>query len=211
MKASALRKVLWMTCILTLVFAGSASALSVTDTATGALIPNRTIYPGFVQNGDFTITGGGPGAPIVGDGIDEYTTWVFDFTADPGFGAFSASAMPLTSALLKLTLTPRSGLITTDFIRIEGLSNITDPIQSLSVLPLGVTTTVEIELLDHYSSADILNIFSPGGILPMYYHDDAILSYAELILQTQTVPEPASLILVGVGLLGIAVLIRKKR
>ncbi|MCP4351094.1 MAG: hypothetical protein GY795_36985, partial [Desulfobacterales bacterium] len=48
---------------------------------------------------------------------------------------------------------------------------ITPEIQNLDA---GVTTSVELDLLDYYSDTDIIGALSAnGGKLPMYYQDDA--------------------------------------
>jgi hypothetical protein len=205
---SKLRNIILATLVFTFGFACSASAISVTASATGDLVPETAEYPNTVQNGDFTIAGNSI-ATHVGDGNDEYTTWDFDFTADPNFASFSASSDPLASAFLTLTLTPCNRLITTDVLKIEGLSLITTPI--IQDLPVGQTVTIQFDLLDFYTSSAILGVFAatPNGALPMYYADDAILSYAELTLNT--IPEPTTLFLLGLGLAGIAVLRRRKR
>jgi hypothetical protein len=146
-------------------------------------------------DGDFTYDGN-PGATPVGDGNDETVTWTFDFTTDPDFPSFPALG-PLTSALLTMTLTPQNGLISTDLFRIDGLTNVITPIiQSLSV---GVSSTVSIELLDFYTSADILGVLGAhAGSLPMVYGDDALFTFAQLDLTAA--PEPATFVLLACGL-----------
>ncbi|MHC4617828.1 MAG: CARDB domain-containing protein [Planctomycetota bacterium] len=158
--------------------------ITITATANGSLIPSRAEFPSSVTNGDFHIAGNEL-APIVGDGSDETTTWQFGFTGDPNYPAFSTS-WPLISAMLTLTLPPRNELITTDFVRIEGLPNIITPV--IRTLPVGVTSTVHLQLLGlpGYASSDILGVFvSHAGQVPMYYHDDSIVSSAKLELTQQ--------------------------
>ena len=58
-----------------------------------------------LQNGDFRI-GANPAAGVghvTGDGVDETTTWAFDFTADPQYAAFLAEG-GLAEARLTLVL-----------------------------------------------------------------------------------------------------------
>ena len=185
-----------LTALLVVAFmGGSAYALSITATASGSPNPDTATHPDTVTNGDFTILGNNT-HKLVGNGVDEDTVWDFDFTGDTNFGAFPTN-VPLASAMFSLTLNPKNALITTDAVKIEGLSGITDPIQGLSV---NTPSTVEFDLLDYYSSADILGAFT-GGQISMRYTDDAILSGASLEL-TPT-PEPGTIVLLLTGLVGL--------
>lgn len=69
----------------------SAFADSITALATGSPTPSTTIGPigTTVRNRDFEITRTG-GTETIGDGINEKTTWVFDFAIDPNFSPFSS-------------------------------------------------------------------------------------------------------------------------
>jgi hypothetical protein len=163
---------------------GSASAQTITATATGSERPPLAPPNQTVQNGDFLIAANLL-APVTGDGIDELNTWTFDFTTDPDYPV----AGPLLSAQLTLTVRPGNAGITTDLVGITdptftsfipGGPVITPVIQSL---PVGVTSTVVVQLLNYYTSADILAALSSNnGKLPMMYHDDVILSFAKLEL-----------------------------
>ncbi len=156
--------------------------LTITATASGSLTPPTAPPTDTVTNGDFLI-GANPLAPLTGDGVDEETTWTFDFTGDPSFPFFSSS-LPLTSALLTLTLTPRDVLITTDVVLIEGLAQIKTPV--IQSLPVDRTSTIHLQLLDFYSSAAILGVFTANASkIPMRYGDDAIISSAKLELTQQ--------------------------
>jgi hypothetical protein len=166
-------------------------------------------------NGDFLIepnpgcTGPATNCGSTGDGINDQTTWTFDFTSDPDFASFLASGS-LTSASLSLTLTVREAQINTDVLRIRGLDNITAQIQQLVV---GQTATITFDLLDFYTSNAILENLDAtlvGGTVPksagellMLYQDDAVVSNAELSLSTD-VPEPALGVLMLGGLLALA-------
>lgn len=140
-----------------------------------------------VTNGDFEIARTSEGVNnTLGDGIDETTTWTFDFSQDPNFDNFPSA--PLASARLELTLIPQSTLVAFDIVRIEGLSDITSPPQFQN-LPTGTPTTVELDLLDFYTSDEILQVLSSGnGQMPMFYADDSIVTSARLSLTSETQP-----------------------
>lgn len=165
--------------------AGSASAQTITDTAVGSDTPPQAPGNQPVQNGDFLVNRN-IAAPTTGDGIDEHTTWLFDFTPDPDYPIPG----PLLSAKLTLTLRPGNDGIITDFVGIMTDSSFSAYLGSGPVntpliqnLPLGVKSTVVLELLNYYNSADILAALAGnGGRLPMLYHDDVILSFAKLEL-----------------------------
>jgi hypothetical protein len=179
--------------------ARSASSGPITAEAHGSSSPTPS-FSAPLANGDFTIDT--LYSFPIGDGEDDWTTWTFDLAADPGFLSFP-TARPLAVARLTLELTPGHGLVASDEVSIEGLA----PIASSAIhgLPVGVTSTVELDLLAHYSSAEILGELDAGsGALPMLYQDDAIVSYARLDLES--VPEPASAVLLLLGgiILGLA-------
>jgi len=198
-----MRSALLALLVLTVAVPGVALGLTITDTATGSLTPSVAPFDQNVLNGDFLILSNLGCVPQVacptGDGSDETTVWTFDFTADPDFPSFPPGG-PLVSAALTLTLTPKNGLITTDLVRIEGLANIITPV--IQGLPVDVTSTISLELLDFYSSGDILGILGANaGQLPMVYGDDSIVSFARMDL---SVPEPSILFVLASGLAGAA-------
>lgn len=190
---------------------GSAAAATITATASGSTTPSTTTVPGSIINGDFTITqlASSPGDSTLGNGLNEDTTWAFDFTSDPNFGSFSAS-VPLASALLTLTLTTTFG-IDTDTVVIDGLPQFDS--SAIRGLPVGVTQTVQLELLDYYSSGAILAAFSGGdfGKIPMIYSDDSIVSFARLTLAPVPLPAAFPLFGTGLGLMGLFGLWRRRR
>jgi hypothetical protein len=138
-----------------------------------------------ITNGDFVIQRFPEGVnTTLGDGIDEQTTWNFDFSGDPDFATFPA-ADSLTSARLTLTLIPKSPLIVFDIVKIEGLSGI-NPAQ-FQDLPIDTPSTIQLELLDLYTSEQVLEILNQGnqGQIPMFYSDDAIVPSARLDLTAE--------------------------
>jgi hypothetical protein len=137
-----------------------------------------------ITNGDFVIRRAEGENTTLGDGIDEQTTWTFDFSEDPDFAVFS-NADSLASARLTLTLTPTSPLTTFGTVKIEGLSGIS-PAQFQN-LPINTTSTIQLELLDFYTSERILEILNQEsqGQIPMFYSGGATVSLARLDLTAE--------------------------
>jgi hypothetical protein len=192
--------VLGLVTLLAMAVPQMAFAITITDTAKGSTTPPTATFPATVTNGDFLIQANSPAnaqQQIIGNGIDETTTWTFDLRTDPDLaglgrlpGAFPTVG-PLTSAVLTLTLTPKNVLITTDTVRIEGLSAITA--EQAQTLPINVTNTIQIDLLKFFSADDILGILTANaGQIRMLYQDDAIVSFARLELTDSTVPARCS-------------------
>ncbi|RKH93780.1 hypothetical protein D7Y27_40000 [Corallococcus sp. AB004] len=154
--------------------------ITITATANGCLTPPTGTYPNPVKNGDFIITGTGPNAIVVGEGVDEEVRWTFDFNADPAYQFFT-QAQGLTSAVLTLTLTPKNQLVTTDMVVLDvpGFDAIRAPIMTL---PVNVTSTIRIDLLAQpsYTAGAILAALAAGkGRVPMRYANDSIVSSAK--------------------------------
>jgi hypothetical protein len=145
-------------------------------------IPNPT-PDDVVENGDFSIFPINGETDVLGDGVNELTLWNLDFTLDPEYEDFPTTT-PLESARLTITLTPGSPNVFEDYIRLGELEMINPPIYA--ELPLGTPSTVELELLDFYSSEDILDALIDGeGLISMSSGDNAIVSSAELRLVAQ--------------------------
>lgn len=186
---------------ITAVANGSVSPTTIAvNTALGIDAPANT-----VQNGNFTISPQccAPVGPTTGDGINEHTIWTFDFCPATFEG-------PLTSALLTLTLTPGTG-ISSDSVRVidpPGALGIINPSGPGGVAAPGLQTlyndvggpptrTIQVDLLS--SSPDpVHGTVDPGalrtlfdanaGEIPMYYQDDAVISFAKLELEPAGCP-----------------------
>ncbi|MDL2121574.1 MAG: hypothetical protein LWX51_00515 [Deltaproteobacteria bacterium] len=164
------------------------NTLPITATAKGSQTPevkDPSCDP-MVINGDFIITPDGfdPGHRLpLGDGVNEGTSWSFDFKTDPEFQCFPTS-LPLASALLTLELTPKGSGISTDAFKINliGFPPIITPV--IQELPIGVTSTIQIELTNFYRNRALPDLLKAthGDSIPAFYADDAIVSFAELTL-----------------------------
>ncbi len=154
-------------------------AASVSATALGPAPAASATFPATVTSGAFTYAGN-EFSTEVGDGHDDLVTWDFDFSAHPDFPLSATD--PLVSALLTVTVTPTSvdDGITTDAVGIGGLGLIITPV--IQGLVPGETATISLELLEHYSSAEILGALQPGGAMSMVWQDDATITFAQLHL-----------------------------
>ncbi|CAD5371747.1 PEP-CTERM domain-containing protein [Rubrivivax sp. A210] len=197
--------------------AAPAHAITISATATAASSqPGPVALTQDLVNGDFTIganPAAGPGH-VTGDGVDETTRWAFDFTADPGYAAFMATG-GLVEARLRLTLN-------TQFF-INGVGPSTDvalPSDGVTGLfPAWTLPSFINGVAGNYNSGSIVTslvsqvgmnpaelfnwLSSHGGLFPMRYADDALVTAADLTLVSAPVPEPHAtlLMLAGAGLL----------
>ena len=173
-----------------------------------------------LQNGDFLILAN-PAAGaghVTGDGVDETTRWAFDFSLHPQYAAFVAQG-GVAEARLHLQLN-------TQFF-INGVGPITDTsfpadVQGNAVYPdptwvlpsfltgtAGVFTrgeiTISLVAQAGMSGAGLYQwLVSHGGLFPMIYADDAIVTGARLELVSAPVPEPATWALLAAGVAGLA-------
>lgn len=204
-----------------------ASAVSIVATAEGSQTPPIVNRPS-IQNGSFTVTPIQEGVLPLGDGVDEFTTWIFDFNSDPNLPAFLnavATGQPLTSAKLTLTLLPMNSLATDSFSFGADALNVVPrvlTVPNVSVLignpTLEQPVTLELNLLtidpnfipnSTITSTQILAAFNSSKVrntLRANYQDDAIISFAQLELGTATSPSTTTVPEPGVvsGLLSLA-------
>ncbi len=188
--------------------------ITIIATAIGSLNPPLDDYSNFVKNGDFAILA--TAESVVGDGHNEWTIWKFDFTEDPNFKSFSASAGKLTSAQLTLVLEPKNEAVETDSVGICGskalIQRITSPFQSLEVGQVKVLKLELLKLPDLYDTDVILEAFNgvlsttyknkvfhkviyellpeerrlkEEGQILMFYEEDSIICFAELVLRRE--------------------------
>jgi hypothetical protein len=202
-----------------------AQAINISATATAASGQPATVSNLLdLQNGAFLIhanTAAGPGH-VTGDGVDETTSWAFDFTTDPQYAAFMASG-GLAEARLTLTLN-------TQFF-IDGVGPITDVAfpsdGSTGLFPQWVLPSFIAGTMGTFSRGTISTslvsqvgmnagqlfawLQGYNGLFPMVYADDAIVVEASLLLVSAPVPEPGSAVLLLAGLLGTGALLRRRR
>lgn len=196
-----------------------SEAVTISATASGSNTPPQLPVidsPVTIINGDFTITDSPGFTEIAGDGIDEITIWSFDFSSNSNLDLFSPST-ELSSALLTLTLTPSDSFITTDTTGIHDGEVVLESVAVPSlpdIPPVGQTDTITFDLLDFgFSQTTILNVLNADAskTIPWRYQDDAIISFAQLDLTVETVPEPVSILGTTVALGLGAIFARKKQ
>lgn len=220
---------------LALVFGNSSKAsafVSISSTLTGSANPNR-VFDTSLQNGDFTSTAnpGNPTTTTLGDGLDENTWWIFDYSNDQNLGAFRNAVTggnEITSALLTLTLQRNGGFNDTFYGAQKGIAMST--LQNSGVITSSNANpqTFTIDLFDYgFTSAGIFGELDAStasnrnvAIAPdagqnqilFAYQDDALISGASLVLtaDVQEVPEPTAL-LGTLAVVGFGALQRRKK
>ncbi|MEM7712214.1 MAG: PEP-CTERM sorting domain-containing protein [Cyanobacteria bacterium P01_A01_bin.68] len=208
--------------------AREASAFTITSTVNGSSNPN-TVFGSSLQNGDFNLTAN-PGNPVntrLGDGVDEFTRWVFDFNSDSNTTAFNnavAGGNEITSALLTMTINA-NGVSTDSFFGGGGSVGMPTLVNNGIVNSFGNQQTFTIDLMDYgYTTSGIFGELSgsraANGNVPaaglneilFTYQDDVLVSSATLQLtaDVQAVPEPTT-ILGAFAVVGAGGLLRRKK
>ena len=143
----------------------------------GSTVPPQDPNGGDIINGGFTIEKSG-NDPITGNGIDEITRWNFTYT-NPNIN----SSSQVISAQLTLIFEQKDAGASNDFVQGDncGCTSI-----FVGLYPLNVIDTVQFEMLNlgYESQLFIDHIVADG--FPMFYQDDAIVSFAELKLTIST-------------------------
>ncbi|NER51291.1 MAG: hypothetical protein F6J92_32410 [Symploca sp. SIO1A3] len=129
---------------------------------------------------------------LVGEGLSDRYSWIFDLRTNPNYSDFLSCASTLSSATLELTLLPGGcrvqeppencgGDIWTDEIKIGTLEATRfSELRELIGQPIG---NVHLNLLEKFTPSEILNeVLSSGGVLSMEYQDDAVVQSARIDL-----------------------------
>ncbi len=155
-------------------------------TVSGALAP-ETVSSAETEklvNGDFEIwpfRDEDVGLPL-GDGINETTIWTFNFSSQMALDAFTDASLWRAATLTLMLEQKESPDDVVSIGEMEGPS-----VSMPDDLPLREPMVVTLDLLDSLYPQDILDHIqaSPVGDLRMFYHDDAIIAHAELVIEVQ--------------------------
>jgi hypothetical protein len=158
----------------------------ITAVAHGSSAPHVPSPPPVsLSNGSFTIEANEETTQPIGNGINEKTTWMFDFREAPAFNAFLAGK-GLKEARLVVVIVPKEAHVATDSVKINAADL---PPISLPKMEyrLGLPTAIQFDLLKEcqgYDAEGILTAFEEGerGLIGMLYEEDAIVCHAAMAL-----------------------------
>lgn len=155
--------------------------LKLKSVVTGSASVNPAKDSQTIVNGGFTITSLKHSKRPTGDSIDEITEWEFDFKRNPEWGSFSSEGV-IKSAKLTMTLRTNGHDLGTDFLQIKFGALQEIELTSVRNLPKRENSTIEIDLLkEGYTAQQLMMVLNENnGVVPMFYHDDAFICYAEL-------------------------------
>jgi hypothetical protein len=185
-----------------------ADQVTIVASVSGTPYPDNPTgtYPDVVVNGDFSIFRlADPNSPedfAIGDGRDEHDSFLMDFTRDPNFLLVDCS-QPFTAIQLTIDILGPS-FSATDRVDIRNFGQDEAPTPGSygrNVFDLmNYSTqyrepTIREALCNGYTSPDPRFPNAGRGQLSMSYADDAVISFAEMRITGQTVPEPSALLL----------------
>ena len=195
-----------------------ATPVAIRSLATGSKTPEQAPQGSTLINGDFIIQNWGNNTGPVGDGVDDVTTWVFDFSTDPNYTEFAnwMQAGKPFRVTMGMKLIPGNVLISTDFVQVDGLGQIGGCVECIPVtvspnpghqdgfggLAVGEEGTAGFVLTDYYSQEDFAEYFLNNfGRVVVQSADDAIIFQSGM--QVSAVPEPSTFMLMGGGLFSL--------
>ncbi len=152
-----------------------------------AIVDERLDSQRELVNGDFSIFPSENEDALVtllGDGINEVTKWIFDF--GQAFDSWILQPELLARVRLLITLERKGGQHTSpDDLWIEGIPKFSIPIPPEHIeVPVDRLKTITLDLLEYYTKEEILDVLQKNNsrFIPMRFQDDAIISYAKIIM-----------------------------